>query len=215
MSTPCWQTVGVRGDHSCPELPQYGHCQYCPRFAEGARASLRRPVDGAYLAAAAAEAATALAPTEHASASLLVFRVGPEWLGLDPLRVRAVLPTATPQRLPHRRTRGLLGVVHGDGLLHPAVSLAELLGSGSGSARPGRHAFARLLLVDADGLDLALPVDEVDGLLRYAPARVQPVPATVGHGLAPLLDGLVADGARHIGRFDSAALMRQLRELLR
>ena len=36
----CWNTIGVSGDRSCPELNTHIHCRSCPVFAAAARASL-------------------------------------------------------------------------------------------------------------------------------------------------------------------------------
>src|SRR5262245_23179704 len=32
----CWRTIGVRGDHSCPELAEHVHCRNCPVYSAAA-----------------------------------------------------------------------------------------------------------------------------------------------------------------------------------
>ena len=46
----CWNRIGVRGDASCPELKQYGHCRNCPVFASAALTLLDRELPAGYAA---------------------------------------------------------------------------------------------------------------------------------------------------------------------
>ena len=38
----CWNRIGIRGDQSCPKLPEYVHCRNCPVYASAARRLLDR-----------------------------------------------------------------------------------------------------------------------------------------------------------------------------
>src|ERR1700740_948398 len=98
----CWRRIGVWGDRSCPELAQVVHCHNCPVFAAAGRRFLDTPAPGAYveewtdrLTAPVEEGATDLQ-------SVLIFRLGEEWLAL---RVPVLLEVTNPRpihRIPHR-----------------------------------------------------------------------------------------------------------------
>ena len=37
----CWNTIGIRGDGSCPELARLAHCQNCPVYVTAAQSASR------------------------------------------------------------------------------------------------------------------------------------------------------------------------------
>ena len=153
----CWNRIGVRGDKSCPLLVEHIHCRNCPVYAAAAihlldRYALQR--DGGEQAEAASETAVA-------TRSLLVFRLGEEWLALATRVLVEVAPQAPVHALPHQRSRALLGVANVRGALVACLSLVELLGLEPGAAAP------LLLVLDAPGGHLLVPVDEVQGIHAF------------------------------------------------
>src|SRR5262245_55956316 len=132
-ASDCWNTIGVRGDHSCPELPKVVHCQNCPVFAAAGRRFLDAPSPPGYLEEWTERLA---APVEEAVAdleSVLTFRLADEWLAL-PVCVLIEVTTRRPvHRVPYRG--GLLaGLVNIRGELHLCAHLARLLGIESRTA---------------------------------------------------------------------------------
>src|SRR5262249_15534027 len=123
----CWNHIGVRGDRSCPELPTVGHCHNCPVFAAAGRRFLDGPSPDGYLDEWTWRWS---APVEEAAAdleSVLIFRLGEEWLALPVRVLLEVTPAKSVHRIPHRG--GLLaGLVNVRGELHLCVWLAQLLG---------------------------------------------------------------------------------------
>jgi chemotaxis-related protein WspD len=216
----CWRRIGVEGDRSCGELVRHVHCRNCAVYAGAAQRNLQRAVEPAYREAWARELARAEPPPTHTDAVAMVFRVGAEWLAV-PLAVAAsVAPVAPVHRLPHRRAGALLGVVNVDGRLVPAVSPALLLGIDAGAAPPpaGRHAFARLLVLAFDGQQVALPVDEVRGVLRHATAAMRAPAAAIGRALPGLVAGMIVapgDSSFQAGLLAAAPLETALKDLLR
>jgi chemotaxis-related protein WspD len=230
-SSGCWRRIGVAGDRSCPALLDYVHCRNCPVHADAAQRSLQRPVEPEYRAVWARELARPHAPQDARDAAALAFRIGAEWLAAPMAMVASVAPVARAHRLPHRGGNGaLLGIVNVGGRLLPAVALGALLGiedsgvdgAGAEPAAPGgRHAFARLLVLvlAAGGQSYALPVDEVQGVLRYAAASVRAPAATLQRMPSGLLAGVIGaegnDAAPGIGLLDGVLLEQGLRGLLR
>ncbi|MGC1305913.1 MAG: chemotaxis protein CheW [Phormidesmis sp.] len=89
---------------------------------------LQRPVSPGYLAEQTAQLA-ASAQRDHRAdlLSVLIFRLGSEWLALSAERCQQVLPVATIHTLPHRSNQTLLGVVNVRGQLLLKVSLSAVL----------------------------------------------------------------------------------------
>ena len=143
----CWNRIGIRGDQSCPKLPEYVHCRNCPVYASAARLLDRLPpqveLEGADAAGDAA--ATAGEPALR-RASLLVFRLHREWLGL-PTRALDEVGRASVLPLPHRRDPAVLGVTNVRGTLTVCLSLARLLGLEAAGPEPRERAGAARMLI--------------------------------------------------------------------
>ena len=213
----CWKRIGVAGDHSCPLLPQAVHCRNCSVYAGAAQRNLQRPVDAGYLREWAEHFRAAPDSAARADRSCLAFRIGREWLALPTTMLQQVAPKALPHRLPHRHARGLRGVVNAGGKLYPCIALAELLGieEAEGTARAGRHTFARLLLIRWEEQTYALPVAEIYGIVRFASATLAAPAATINKGLERFLTGVLAHDGMQIGCLDGSLLGQQCARTLR
>jgi chemotaxis-related protein WspD len=213
----CWNRIGVAGDQSCPKLERHVHCRNCEVYAGAAQRNLRRPVDAAYRADWAAQLRAPEAVAAAAAHSALVFRVGREWLALPTAVVLSVAPAAPAHTLPHRSGRGLDGIVNVGGKLAPSMSLPVLLGidSQASQAEAGRHAYARLLVIEWEGQPFAMAVADLHGIIRYGDAAVRAPAATIGKGLQRFLTGVVTEAGLHIGLLDAALLGHQCTRLLR
>jgi chemotaxis-related protein WspD len=213
----CWRRIGVMGDRSCPELARHVHCRNCPVYAGAAQHNLQRPVDADYRDAWARELARPEPPPARTDAAALAFRIGREWLAVAMALAVEVAPPAPAHRLPHRSRGALLGIVNVGGRLLPAVSLARLMNVETAGvpSPPGRHAFARLLVLTLGPHRYALPVDEVHGVVRHAQDAMRRPAANVGHAPPGLVAGMIADSAIEAGLLDTARLRAELEGLLR
>lgn len=213
----CWNHIGVVGDQSCPRLPANVHCRNCDVYADAAQRNLQRPVDAHYQQDWASHFRKLGADGELRDSSVLVFRIGREWLALPTRVFDSVAPQATPHALPHRSGRGLAGIVNIGGKLYPCMSLAQLLGIDEQGApvAKGRHTFARLLLMRWEEQAYALPVADLHGIVRFSSAKVQAPAATINKGLSRFLSGVITEGDMRIGCLDTALIGFQLARLLR
>jgi len=158
----CWNRIGIHGDKSCPLLADHIHCRNCAVYSAAATRLLdryalqhddRRPV-------AAAEAGE-----DVLTRSLLIFRLGEEWLGIATRCLVEVAPLQPIHSLPHQRSRALLGVANVRGALVACLSLVELLGLDTTShGTPGGRIMPRMLIIAAQDGPVVVPVDEVDGI---------------------------------------------------
>jgi len=103
--------------------------------------------------------------TDVKTRSLLMFRLGEEWLGLATRSLVEVAPLQTIHSLPHQRSRALLGVANVRGALVACLSLVELLGlDATNNVSSGARVMPRMLIIAARGGPVVVPVDEVDGI---------------------------------------------------
>src|SRR5579883_797895 len=123
----CWNRIGVWGDRSCPELAQVVHCRNCPVFAAAGRRFLDGPSPQGYLEEWTERLALPIEETATDVQSVLVFRLGDEWLALR-VQVLVEVTTQRPIRRIPRRAGLLAGLVNIRGELHLCVRLAQLLG---------------------------------------------------------------------------------------
>lgn len=159
----CWNRIGVHGDKSCERLATHVHCRNCEVHAAAATLLLDRYalVREDIAAAPAAE----VEDDERERRSVLVFRLGEEWLGLATRCLVEVAAISPIHSLPHQRSLALLGVTNVRGALVACLSLSELLGLEKGSGTAGeRRVVPRLLILASQGGPLVAPVDEVDGI---------------------------------------------------
>jgi len=158
----CWNRIGIHGERSCPLLVEHIHCRNCSVYS----AAATRLLDRYSLAQEhRVQGHTIEAHSEIKTRSILVFRLGEEWLGLPTRCLVEVAPLQAIHSLPHQRSRALLGVANVRGALVACLSLVELLGLDSSPAvTQSARIMPRMLIVAAQGGPVVVPVDEVDGI---------------------------------------------------
>jgi chemotaxis-related protein WspD len=222
----CWNRIGIRGDGSCPRLVEYVHCRNCPVHEDAAAVLLDRPLSDVDSVASVADASNR--PWERKSeplqssgeaagaASLLVFRIGDEWLALPTTVFDQVTGMQRIHSLPHRRNPAILGVVSIRGALAICASLTELLGLDAGTAAGdgNRGVRQRLLVMKSGEQSAVFPVDAVDGVRRFSRTAFEAVPATVAHTARPHTHAVVRWQGRTIGLLDAKLLFETLNRSL-
>ena len=161
----CWNRIGIHGDKSCPLLDEHIHCRNCAVYS----AAATRLLDRYALQQEDRGSASVAAENEVSTRSLLMFRLGEEWLALATRSLVEVAPLQAIHSLPHQRSRALLGVANVRGALVACLSLVELLGlDGTVNAASGARVMPRMLIIAAHGGPVVVPVDEVDGIHAIA-----------------------------------------------
>ncbi|WP_434767839.1 chemotaxis protein CheW [Pseudomonas triticicola] len=157
----CWNRIGIHGDKSCPLLEEHIHCRNCSVYS----AAATRLLDRYSLQQDQREAVVSKVEIDIKTRSLLMFRLGEEWLGLATRSLVEVAPLQAIHSLPHQRSRALLGVANVRGALVACLSLVELLDlDGSVAPVSGGRIMPRMLIIAAHGGPVVVPVDEVDGI---------------------------------------------------
>ncbi|MBA5706591.1 chemotaxis protein CheW [Pseudomonas fulva] len=160
----CWNRIGVHGNKQCPLLERHVHCRNCEVYAAAATRLLDR-----YALVQDTDAQPDLEAVEQACTgrSMLLFRLGEEWLALPTACLAEIAPLQAVHSLPHQRSRVLLGVANVRGALVPCLSLQELLGTpGGATEQRNNRGLPRMLILAAEGGPVVMAVEEIDGIHR-------------------------------------------------
>ncbi|MDD5482502.1 MAG: chemotaxis protein CheW [Kiritimatiellae bacterium] len=211
----CWTQTGIRGDRSCPELSGHIHCRNCPRYQAGGRDLLGREPPKDYLENWAKTIARPETKKDGSQKTIMVFRIGSEWLALPAgLFVETTRPRPI-RRVPHRSNSVFLGLASIWGNIHLCFSADALLGiQPAPDAKAKDKAPRWFCVVSRHNLPWVFPADEVYGLGNYIEKNVQPVPVNVAKTTLKFTTGIVAVNRRQTGLIDEelffAALERSI-----
>jgi chemotaxis-related protein WspD len=194
-------------------LAEAVHCRHCQVFRQAGRGLLERPAPAGYLEEWAALLAEEKGLVAAAAVSLMVFRLGPEWLAVESRLLREVAEAKVIHRLPHPRGWVVLGLVNVQGELLLCLSLGRLLGLDLAEPlRPAdRPATARLLVLAGPGRPWAAPVDEIQGLERVDRARLAAPPATLELAAGRFCGAVFEGQGRWVGLLDEPLLAQGLK----
>src|SRR5262249_10894119 len=222
----CWHRIGVAGDRSCPELNTFIHCRNCPVFAAAARTFFDRPAPEGYLAewtrwladsdglgsrgeAGDGEDDEGDPLAQREGVSVLIFRLGAEWLAF---RTRAVAEVTTPRpvhRVPHRSNRVFTGLVNLQGQAQLCVSLHGLLDVDAPASSP-----RLVVLRDHDRAETwAFGADEILGVERVPRSQWRSVPSTLINPAVGFSQAVLSWNGWSIGLLDEQRVFTALRSL--
>jgi len=213
----CWNHIGIWGDGTCAELAKAVHCRNCPVYSSAARDLLDRDVDPAYLAQSAQQIRAPRQDAARDTDSVVIFRVGAEWLALPAGVFQEVCALRPIHSLPHRRNGTVLGIANVRGSLLVCVSLHALLGIDKAPAANTAHrrlVHERLLVVSRDGDRLVFPVDEIHGIHRFHPDQLGEAPATVARSTATYTRAMLPWQEKAVGVLDDQLLFYSLNKSL-
>jgi chemotaxis-related protein WspD len=213
----CWNHIGVSGDGSCRELAQAIHCRNCPTYSAAAVGLLDRKIDAEYLSRWAQHFRSEKQDAARDTESVVVFRLGAEWLALPAGVFQEVCSLRPIHSLPHRRNGTVLGLANVRGALLVCVSLHALLGidrTPEANTTHRRLTHERLLVVSRDGARLVFPVDEVHGIHRFAPGGLGEVPATIAKSTATYTRAMLPWQEKAVGVLDEQLLFYSLNKSL-
>ena len=201
----CWNRIGIHGDKSCPLLAEHIHCRNCSVYSAAAtrlldRYALQQDDRQAYAPAEADE--------DIVTRSILMFRLGEEWLGIATRCLVEVAPLQPIHSLPHQRSRALLGVANVRGALVACLSLVELLGLDPASTgASGARVMPRMLIIAAQDGPVVVPVDEVDGIHAMDERELESASASGNQANARFTLGVLQWKSRSLRLLDQEQLL--------
>lgn len=155
----------------------------------------------------------ALSETPKDILSVMVFRIGQEWLALPTVYFKEVTVRRLVHPLPHKNNKILQGVVNLNGELKLYVALDQLLEIES-TAYPPRYPYQedRMMAIAKEGDLWVFPVDEIDGIYHWEDlSSLENVPVNVSKSKADYLKGIMKIGNKSIGLLDEELLFASLK----
>jgi chemotaxis-related protein WspD len=212
----CWNSIGIYGDSSCPQLQTYIHCRNCPVYAAAAMDLLDGDLPPDYLAYWTAHVANEKLLVDVDVLSIVIFRLGDERLALRTSVFEEISGLRTMHTLPHRRGGVVLGLANVRGELLVCISLQHLLGLESAASKGKRqHALdERLLVVQHEGIRVACPVDEVYGVQRFRQSDLMEIPTTLIKAAAAYTKAVLTWQDRPVGLLAEAMLFSAINRSL-
>jgi len=135
----------------------------------------------------------------------VVLRFAGARYAVDMSSVAEVVPVPPLTRVPGA-TPWLSGVVNWRGRVLPVLDLRPLVGA----ALSPLPTSARLVVLSEDDIEVGVVADMVPGLLHCEPQQIEPVPATISNGIAPLVRGVVdSDGPVALMATDAVLRLRE------
>ncbi len=213
----CWR-VGVKGDGSCPKLARYVHCRNCPEFSAAGRKLLDRQAPADYLDQWTELLAEQKTLRAGRTVSVVVFRVGEEWLAFRTVFLHTVCGVRPSHTLPHRTNPILQGMANIEGELLLCASLAGVLGIGAPEPRAAaeaRRAARRMIVILGSDGRWVFPVHEVLGVRRLPEAALEEAPVTLTKAHTAYSKGVFSLGDFRVALLDEELVCNTLRRAVR
>jgi chemotaxis-related protein WspD len=173
---------------------------------------LERPVPDAYRQEWTERFTHAKQNDKDRSKSVLLFRLGDEWLAIDSQFVNEVTPMRTIQSLPHKSATAVKGLVNIRGELKICISFGSILQleKACESYTTDHEILERMIFIEKDGQCFVFPVSEVYGIFHYADSALQATPATVAKSRHSYTSGILCWDNKHVGVLDHELLFYAL-----
>lgn len=208
----CWNTIGVGGDKSCPELEKFFHCRNCPVYSAAGAQLLDRELPTSWRDERTEHFATKRKVSAPEKLSLLIFQLGDEQFALPTTMLQEVAERRPLHSLPHRRQGIVVGLINVRGELLICVSLGRLLGVEK-EMRAARIC-ERVLVLNWQGNRFAFPVEKVHGIFRFQPSTLKTAPSMAAKSNATLIRGVLAWENKTVGCVDEYLLLSALNQNL-
>lgn len=211
----CWNSIGVWGNQipRCPKLEQFIHCQNCDVFHSASLVAYERALPEDYRHEWTEVLAGSKEEVVSDTKSVIVFRIGDEWVAIAASMCKEISRMMKVHRLPHNKSQILKGVVNNGGEIRICFSLGSLLGIAKASKSPvedSQGVYARMIVMEVAGRKYVFPVSEIKGLLHYREADLGPLPNTVLASSATYMSGVIKWDDLSVGCLDESLLTSQL-----
>lgn len=203
----CWNRIGVwsKDQASCPELEQVVHCRNCSLYSAAGRQVLDRLASADYQREWTKRFAEPRTEENCDLQSVLLFRLGDEWLAIQSRCIDEITPLRSIHSLP--RTEGTLvkGLVNIRGELKLCVSLGAMLQleKAREDHLDDREIHERMISISLDDQGFVFPASEVHGVHHYSKDDLLASPVTVSRSKSSFTTGTIKWRDRHVGVLDT------------
>lgn len=146
--------------------------------------------------------------------SVLIFRLGQEWLALPTIFFKEVTHQRQVHHIPHRRSKILQGIVNLNGELELYVALHELLQiemSMVSSSNRFPYQSNRMMAIIKEGKLWVFPVDEIEEIHSWNLLDLENVPVNLSKSKNNYLRGIMKVENKSIGLLDDELLFASLK----
>lgn len=212
----CWNKIGVwanSSQRSCPRLETVIHCANCEIFSQAGRTLLEHEAPDGYLEEWARLLASTKSSKKYDTGSILLFRLGDEWLGVETRLLDEIVSIRPVHTIPHRKGSILRGLTNIRGELQLCVSIGRLMNITRGEitgTNVVKGIYERMVVISFNGVKFVFPVSEVRGVCRFSEQDVQSAPATAMNCSVHYLRGMLDIDGRHVGVIDHSLLFPAL-----
>lgn len=210
----CWNRIGVWSTQaaSCPQLEHCVHCRNCEHYSAAGRSMLEQTVPEDYRHEWTKRYARVEGTAEACAHSVLMFRLGDEWLGIDSRCVSEITRIETIHSIPHHTDSIVKGLVNIRGELKLCVSVGSVLQLEKATEphQTNHEILERMILIEKDEQSFIFPVSEVEGIFHYGDQQLRALPATVANSRSKLTTGIVHLKDQSVGILDHDLLFYAL-----
>ena len=198
----CWNQIGVwsKRSNKCEKLQEVIHCRNCEVYSKAGRKVMEQSVSAEYLVQRTRNYAQVEADKGQKPSSVIVFRLGAEWLALPTKYCQSVENRSTIHSIPRYTNNCLMGVVNIRGSLQLCFSLEALLhvAPAEGKSSGQLAAYKRLLVLVQQQRVFVCPVEEVGGIVRIDEDSLELPPDTLSPAQADYVKGVVKTATHRI-----------------
>ncbi|MFN6462057.1 MAG: chemotaxis protein CheW [Nostoc sp. DedVER02] len=186
----CWNSIGIEGDRSCPQLATYTHCRNCPVYSTAGRYLLERSIPEDYrhqwtelLAKSRTDDNSQISHTlATIQITVVIFRLQREWLALSAQIFKEISPANVVHTIPHRSNQILRGLVSIRGELLLCISLSDLLNLETADTAVQTLSpvvYSRMVVLEKADKTWVFGVDELYGVHRFHRDELQDPPKSL------------------------------------
>ncbi len=192
ITTNCWKIIGIFGDSSCPELSKLIHCRNCKVYNNAGRGLFDRDVPVDFVEESTKLISVAKEQEMKDYLSVIVFRVGEEWLALKTIYLQEITSLKPVHRVPYRTNDIFRGIVNINGELLLCISLVRLLEHNheEEDTQNETNVFKRMIVINKNGERYVFSVDEVLGIFRISLNEIKEPPVTLMKSPSNLIEGI-------------------------
>ncbi len=211
----CWKRVGTSGDRSCPNLRDVIHCRNCPVYSDAGRILLDRIPPTDYLQHWTRLISTQKAEEKRGELSVLLFRLGEEYLALSTEVLQEIAEVGVIHSIPHRTNDRLLGMVNIRGSLILCFSLATILGiEKEREPHTRQEGYPRWVVIAKDEKRWMFPADEVFDVAHFRKEEARDVPVTAMKSLHHHSQGILVWKDKNVGLLNEDSLIESMERSL-
>lgn len=212
----CWKIHGVWGNESpkCPRLKEIVHCRNCEVFISRGRRLFERELPDAYKSSWTDILAVEKEDEHSNRRTLILFRVGSEWLSLPVSVFSEIVENQIPRSVPHRKNPVFLGLVNIYGELQLCFSMHRLLHLENTPAENFDQQYYRplMIVINENSHKWVFPTDFIQGILRVHPEEMTNVPITVSKSHDSITKAIFKTDHGNVALLDEQSIFQKLKK---